>query len=73
MARGRVVDRFADQTEGTAAFGRAEVGAQAQDDLGRVVVREEVGQLRLRGAARAAQVEDDGGEEFGVADRLERW
>ncbi len=50
------------------AFGIAEIGAQAEHDLRRAAVREEVGKPRLRGARGAARVEDDRRREVGVAE-----
>ena len=55
-----------DQADRPAAFGFAEVRLQPDDDLGRVGVREEVGEPRLRRAPRLGEVEDDGGDEFFV-------
>ena len=68
-ARGVVsLDRGPDQLDRPVALGVAEVGPQPDDDLRRAPVREEVGEARLRRPARAAQVEDDGGGEVGVAE-----
>ena len=47
LARRGVVDRVADQLQGPVALGVAQVGPQAQDDLRRVAVGEEVGEARL--------------------------
>ena len=62
-ARRRFVDDGADQPQGAVTFGIAQIRPQAHDDLGRVVVGEQVGEPSLRRAARAAQVEDDRGDE----------
>ena len=68
LARRRVVDGGFDQLERAVAFGGAEPGLEPDQDLGRVAVGEEVGEARLRGAAGAGEVEDDGGDEFFVVE-----
>ena len=68
FARRRFGDRFLDQPDRVAPFGFAQPRFQPQDDLGRVGVREEVGEPRLRRAPRLGEVEDDGRDEFFVGD-----
>ena len=69
LARRRVVDRGLDQLERAASRSASlRSGLQPHDDLGRVAVGEEVGEPRLRRAAGAAEVEDDGGDEFRVVE-----
>ena len=63
-----IEDRGTDQLDRAPPLILAEVGPQPDDDLRRALVGKEVGEARLRRPARAAQVEDDGGGEVGVAE-----
>jgi hypothetical protein len=68
----RVIDRLLEEADRLVPLGVGQVGAEADDDLGGVPVREEVAEALLRGTGRLGLVEDDAAHEVRVVEPRDR-
>ena len=68
----RVLDSLLEEADRLVPLGVGQVGAEADDDLGRVPVREEVAEALLRGTGRLGLVEDDAAHEVRVVEPRDR-